>query len=692
MDDDMDRTTPLERLAAAHGVATTVPGADGELVDVSEGTLIAVLGALGVPATTADQIAFSLAEAEAEPWRSMLPPCTVVRSSVGAQVPVHVTDGDEVEVHVELEGDEGVVELEQSDVWVEPRQVGSRRVGRATFTVPDGLPLGYHVAVARSGGVEVEAPLIVVPDRLDVPPDDVIVRALAVAVASLRSQSSWGVGDLGDLVDVAWTAARNDGADVVLVDPLQQANPQVPGSLLTNRWVDPVYLRVEDIRETGYLSSADRSLVEWSAEEARDAGADAGPVDLDAVRTAKRAALDVVHQVPRSPARQARYEEFVESGGQALENFATWSALVDHHGGLDLPQAVMSSRSPGVHAARARLADRVELHRWIQWVADEQRADTHRRAQEAGALLGVGQTVVAGSALDGPDAWASSTLVARGAAVGSAPGAEDAAGSVRHEIAWNPRELARAGFAPFRDAVRAAARHASMIVVDDAGALFRSWWVPGGARASAGTYVAQDSEALTGILALEAHRAGVYVVVDDSRLADATEQQGLADRGFVGLDDLRRPPFRGVRPGVVARVTSRLDAPLAAWLAGEDIDLQDSLGILDDADSARRVRRSERDQVLARALRAGTTSPDAAEREQVEGLYAWATRSGAAMVVVRLADAVGDRRVPAVRAAGSDYPSGRLPLVDANGALVRVEDLPQSARLRALFDHVRPDA
>jgi 4-alpha-glucanotransferase len=34
----------------------------------------------------------------------------------------------------------------------EPRTVDSRKVGRATFTVPGNLPLGWHTLHAESGG------------------------------------------------------------------------------------------------------------------------------------------------------------------------------------------------------------------------------------------------------------------------------------------------------------------------------------------------------------------------------------------------------------------------------------------------------------------------------------------------------------------------------------------------------------
>ena len=62
-------------------------------------------------------------------------------------MPVHVTDGDQVEVWVELE-DGSARRCDQVDHWVEPRDVDGTRIGEATFATPADLPLGYHTLYA----------------------------------------------------------------------------------------------------------------------------------------------------------------------------------------------------------------------------------------------------------------------------------------------------------------------------------------------------------------------------------------------------------------------------------------------------------------------------------------------------------------------------------------------------------------
>jgi 4-alpha-glucanotransferase len=45
--------------------------------------------------------------------------------------------------------------------------------------------------------------------------------------------------------------------------------------------------------------------------------------------------------------------------------------------------------------------------------------------------------------------------------------------------------------------------------------LFRLWWIPQGVAPTEGTYVRYNHDAMIGIEALEAHRAGAVVVGED---------------------------------------------------------------------------------------------------------------------------------------------------------------------------------
>ena len=98
-------------------------------------------------------------------------PVLVVRQGRQAHVPVHVTHEDPVEVWIELDPEVGGGrrEVAQADVPVEPRTVDGRLVGRATFTLPTDLPLGWHEVVAEGPSASAHSPLVVTPSQLELP-------------------------------------------------------------------------------------------------------------------------------------------------------------------------------------------------------------------------------------------------------------------------------------------------------------------------------------------------------------------------------------------------------------------------------------------------------------------------------------------------------------------------------------------
>ena len=286
-------TGPLVELARAHGVMTEYVDFRGQQVRVSEETIEAVLTAMGVDVASP---AAALAEHAVAPWRRMLPPCVVTVEGAPTWVPVHVTDGDPVEVWVELE-DGSARRCDQVDHWVEPWDVDGTRIGEATFTTPTDLPLGYHVLRARSGSSEARTHLIVTPGWLGLPERAAAGRSwgFATQLYSVRSRGSWGLGDLTDLTDLAVWSAADLGADYVLANPLHAAEPLAPMEPSpylpsTRRFFNPIYLRVERIPEYAALPDAQRTAVDRLVAQLRPWLDASDAVDRDAAWTAKRAA------------------------------------------------------------------------------------------------------------------------------------------------------------------------------------------------------------------------------------------------------------------------------------------------------------------------------------------------------------------------------------------------------------------
>ncbi|HEX8497844.1 MAG TPA: 4-alpha-glucanotransferase, partial [Actinomycetales bacterium] len=514
-----------------------------------------------------------------------------------------------------------------------------------------------------------------------------------------RSSRSWGVGDLADLADVAVWSAADLGADFVLVNPLHAAelvgemepSPYLP---TTRRFVNPLYIRPEDVPEVAYMPASQRQTLEWQSDEAHALNT-SELLDRDASWAAKKAALETVFRLPRSISRSRAFEAYVDEQGQGLVDFATWCALAEEHGlpwGA-WPKDLHDPRSPQVEAERRRLVDRVDFYAWLQWVADEQLGAAHRAALGGGMSLGIVHDLAVGVHPEGADAWALGPALARGVTVGAPPDAFNQQGQDWSQPPWRPDQLAASGYAPYRDMLRTVLRHAGGVRVDHVIGLFRLWWVPAGSSPSTGTYVRYDHEALVGILALEAHRAGAFVVGEDLGVVEPWVRDYLRERGVFGTSILWfEKDGEGVplapeawRELCLATVTTHDLPPTAGYLAGIHIDVREQLGLLTrDIEEEREVDEADRAEVIALLTRRGLLREGAGDREVVEALHRFLTWTPARLLGVALADAAGDRR--AINQPGTDeeYPNWRLPLSDGDGRPLLVEDLVRSRLARAL--------
>lgn len=318
----------LVELAGRYGIATEYQDWTGRRVLVSETTLMAVLAALGVAAGTEQQRNVALTATLRSHWARRLPATIVGRTGEQVRFWVHVTHGDPAEVWLRLE--DGTVRggIQQVDNFTPPFDLDGRWVGEASFVLPADLPLGYHRVHLRSGDGETSTALIMTPDWLGLPERLGARRGwgLAAQLYSVRSRRSWGVGDLTDLTDLAvWSATRH-GADYVLVNPLHAAAPTAPMEPspylpTSRRFVNPIYLDVEAIPEFAELPK--RSRVRRLRSDVQQRATRLDAIDRDGAWAAKRAALELLHRVPRSAGRELSYEAFRAREGTPLDDFAT---------------------------------------------------------------------------------------------------------------------------------------------------------------------------------------------------------------------------------------------------------------------------------------------------------------------------------------------------------------------------------
>jgi len=527
----------------------------------------------------------------------------------------------------------------------------------------------------------------------------------AVQLYSLRSRSSWGHGDLRDLADLAAWSGGELGADFVLVNPLHAAEPLPPVSPspylpMSRRHISPLYLRVEDIPEYHGLGAADRARIDALASPLRTASTTADLLDRDAVWTAKREALEIIRAVRLSPARRAEFDAFRARDRDALEDWAAWCAIAEVHGPdwRSWPPPLTHPGSAEVAALRRRLADRVDFHAWLQWLAAEQAAAAQAAARHAGMSIGVIADLAVGSHPGGADAWARQDVIVPGVSVGAPPDEFNQRGQDWTLPPWHPGWLAARAGRPLAELIAATTRHAGGMRVDHVMGLARLWWIPAGMAPGMGTYVRYDHELIGGVVAGEAARAGALVIGEDLGTVEPWLREFLAERRVLGTSMLwferradgtpRRPG--GWRRGCLATVGTHDMPPAAAFLTGEQVSIRAGLGLLTrpeaeeraaaGADAVRWLRTLAREGLLPGSAGAdGTTA-----QEFTVALYAYLTRTPAMLIGVSLADAAGERRPQNLPGTVDEYPNWRIPLTGREGEPVLLEDLQAHEGVRAV--------
>jgi 4-alpha-glucanotransferase len=611
----------LSRLAAAHGVATTYEGSDREIVTVDDEIVVAVLARLEVDASSAESVRRELALVDAQRF---LPATIAMTQESGRRLGVAgrlvLEDGSTLDVDGDL---------------------------------PPGLPLGWHQLV--TDGQEVT--LVVAPARM---PEVPRTWGWMLQLYAVRSAASWGMGDYGDLAEMARRAASEQGAGVLLVNPIHAFMPshpleRSPYSPASRRFANPLYLRVTD---TAAFAEADEATREQVLARAPDR--DTGLIDYDAVWAAKLAALELLWD-GAGPA---------DVDGD-LEGFATWAALAELHGAdwREWPAELHDPAGAGIAEARSRLSDRIAFHAWLQALCCDQLDVARATAHDAGMAVGIVHDLPVGVHPGGADAWTLQDVFASDVRVGCPADAFNPLGQDWGLPPWRPDKLAESGYTPFRDVIRSVLRHGDGIRIDHVAGLWRLWWIPPGEPAHRGTYVHYDADVMLAVLTLEAYRAGAIVVGEDLGTVEEVVTETMHERGLLSSavlwferdwDAPGQPhiPPQEWEPDTMASISTHDLPTVSGWLLDERIRVQADLKLLDGpADEAYARAKADR-EALFDLLRAENIPAD----DPVVALHTVIARAASRLVLSSPADAVGQLEQPNLPGTIDEYPNWRIRL------------------------------
>ena len=408
--------------------------------------------------------------------------------------------------------------------------------------IPPDLPFGYHRVAGDDGPVLV----LHAPARC---PQPAVARGWFVAAQlyAARSADSWGIGDLRDARRIReWVDGQGRGGHVMLNPlhaPIPGPHPQPSPYFSSSRiFRNPLHLCIDEV------PGADR-VDEVAAQRATAVAANGRRLlDHTLVWGAKRAALLAIWAA--------------HAGADPVVSGRLDIYLADP---LNLRYAEECARLDGEGDAR--------FHAWVQLLIEDQLGDV------GGGLI---HDVAVGTDRAGVDArlWPD-LFVLDGTKVGCPPDEFNTQGQDWGLPPLHPVALRSAGYEPFVRAVRSVVTGAAGIRLDHVMGLERLFWIPPGGTPMDGVYVRYDLDEMLDVVAIEADRAGAFVIGEDlGTVPDSVRIAGPA-RGLLSYRVMELDPNHpSSYPEHAAAAFTTHDLPTVVGLfSGSDVAEQLRLGL-----------------------------------------------------------------------------------------------------------------
>ena len=413
------------------------------------------------------------------------------------------------------------------------------------------------------------------------------------------------------------------------------------------------------------------------AAEFRERNRSAEEIDRDSIFEAKLQVLQELFNQEMTPVRRTAFSEYQRREGRGLRNFALWCAEteLDRHSGRR-------------HALSLDVNDLAEFYSWLQFLCDEQLDAAQRRALDAGMSIGLITDMAVGIHPAGADAVNLSEYLAPQCSVGAPPDDYNQQGQDWSQPPWHPVRLAEAGYEPWRDLLRTMLGNAGGLRVDHVLGLFRLYWIPRQSTPLNGTYVTYDWEAMLGILALEAERAGAVLVGEDLGTLEPWVQNALRDMGVLGTTIIwfehanegpTPRPQDQYRHMAMSSVGTHDLPPTLAYLRGDHIALRARLGLLTRPVAEEEAEdRAWQEKVKDNLQAYGMLENRESEEDVLVALHRYVAGTPSALTVTNVVDMVGDVRAQNQPGTTKDqYPNWCIPLCNTAGEPVLLEDLPK---------------
>jgi len=643
----------LNALAARCGIQRRYTDGTGQRRVASTDAVLAVLGSMGFDVRRPEEAVAELARLEHDQTARLIEPVVVCWNSDAPSVALSPGCLSHERIEITLSKEHG-----HRHTWsVRSDELDASGGGGPRTPLPGAVADGIHELTVQAGGRDESATLLVAPSRCFEPSHDPEDPArgpelsLFLPLYAVRSESSFGVGSLGDLDRLAsWAGgvgARTMGTLPLLSTFLDEPFEPSPYAPVSRAVFGELFLDVHDAGSRHELPTL-RALLGSPEFDRRAHEARTGElVDY-------RASWALVRRCMEAAASDTLSSNRLR---EAVERFGRDDHLIGEYVRFRAERAAgPDARSPDAEGW---------MYLTAQWLLDEQ---LNRLASNGNATgCGLYLDLPVGAHRDGFDTWRAPGLHAPGVSMGAPPDELFRGGQDWGFPPVVPERSRQLGHRVLSDAIERHLRLASALRVDHAAGLHRSYWVPHGLGAADGVYVRSPAEEYYALLSILSHRHEARIIGENLGTIPRQVDRGLRRRGVLGMSigqfelgaHADRPlPTPG--PRSLASLNTHDMPPFAAHWTGEDVPLLAELGVLEHADIGRHLasRETMRARVVDMLRSRGLIEHDDTA-SVLDGLLRYLRGTDAAMLVVNIEDLWLETRPQNVPGIVDGYPSWR---------------------------------
>lgn len=642
--------TPLDKLAAHYGIFPSFKDLEQNIQSTSADTQLALLHGNGIIVDNDAMIAEHLAEISAKDAVRHFPDEIIITSNQSQQI----DNQQAVEWHIELED-------------------GTAQSGVATdkITLP-AMPSGIHNLIITPAKHLLKQQITLICTPKQAPSIQTLsgktnIWGINTALYALNSDANYGLGDFENLATTTQAFAAQ-GADFIGINPVHAMG-----------WTEDI-ISPYSPSHRGFLNPAYIALpAPYTPQNKTDL------IDYKAHKAMHQLALETTF-LTNKPSEE--FNLFCAQAGSQLSFFALYESISEIYGSdwRAWPTELQSAKqiSPRL---QMQLAPRVEFHKWLQYMADQQLANVQKTAKNAGMSMGLYLDLAVGSRRGGAESWLAHDVIADGVSIGAPPDQLSPAGQNWGLAAYAPAKLKATQYKALRQSLNASMRHASILRIDHVLGMNRSYWLPD--NGAAGGYIKQPFKSILAVIAIEAERANTAIVGEDLGLVPDGFRQTMRARGLYSYSVLQYDkdkagdfkPHADLNPQTLACFATHDTPTLKGYYHGADIDWWQKLGWVetDQIDAAKHQRQHEITSILATANQPQSTDYVSFR----DGIHNILASSPAVMVTLQSDDIFEVEQATNLPGTVEQHPNWQ------RRHTVKVENFAQNVKLKNIGDLMR---